>query len=76
MKPVINEKGEKEMDVISPSTALQIAGRAGRFGTEFEHGEVTTFRSSDLPLLKKLMNTPLDPIEVLSDKIIFKIDAI
>jgi ATP-dependent RNA helicase SUPV3L1/SUV3 len=64
MKPVINEKGEKEMDVISPSTALQIAGRAGRFNTEFANGEVTTFRSNDLPLLKKLMETPLEEIEV------------
>jgi ATP-dependent RNA helicase SUPV3L1/SUV3 len=37
IKPVVNEKGEKEMDVISISAALQIAGRAGRFGTSFEH---------------------------------------
>jgi hypothetical protein len=37
IKPVVNEKGEKEMDVISVSAALQIAGRAGRFGTCFEH---------------------------------------
>lgn len=64
MKPVINEKGEKEMDVISPSTALQIAGRAGRFNTEFANGEVTTFRSADLPLLTKLMDTQLNEIEV------------
>jgi ATP-dependent RNA helicase SUPV3L1/SUV3 len=28
---MINEKGEKEMDTISVSAALQIAGRAGRF---------------------------------------------
>jgi len=27
----MNEKGEKEMDTISVSQALQIAGRAGRF---------------------------------------------
>ena len=32
----MNEKGEKEMDTISVSQALQIAGRAGRFRTEYE----------------------------------------
>lgn len=28
---MVNEKGEKEMDIISISQALQIAGRAGRY---------------------------------------------
>jgi len=32
----MNEKGEREMDIISTSQALQIAGRAGRYGTQFE----------------------------------------
>lgn len=32
----MNEKGEKEMDTISVSQALQIAGRAGRYGTQYE----------------------------------------
>lgn len=36
MKPTINEKGEKEMDTLSVSSALQIAGRAGRYGTQWE----------------------------------------
>lgn len=36
IKPTINEKGEKEMDTISVSQALQIAGRAGRYGTQYE----------------------------------------
>lgn len=31
IKPTMNEKGEKEMDTISVSAALQIAGRAGRW---------------------------------------------
>jgi ATP-dependent RNA helicase SUPV3L1/SUV3 len=63
VKPYINEKGEKEMDVIPPSTALQIAGRAGRFASQFVEGEVTTFKSNDLALLKKLLNTPVEPIQ-------------
>ncbi len=64
MKLNSNEKGEKEMDMISPSSALQIAGRAGRYGTQYEEGEVTTFKSSDLLDLKKLLNTGVEPVEV------------
>lgn len=30
VKPNVNEKGEKQMETISTSQALQIAGRAGR----------------------------------------------
>ncbi|KAK8718868.1 hypothetical protein OTU49_014410, partial [Cherax quadricarinatus] len=37
IRPSINEKGEKEMETISVSSALQIAGRAGRYGTQWEH---------------------------------------
>jgi len=35
IKPTVNEKGEKEMNTISVSQALQIAGRAGRYGTQY-----------------------------------------
>ncbi|CAG2100687.1 unnamed protein product [Medioppia subpectinata] len=63
IKPTLNEKGEKEMDVISTSQALQIAGRAGRYGTNFSHGFVTTFRADDLPLLKDVLSRPVEPIE-------------
>lgn len=55
MKPTINEKGEKEMDTISVSSALQIAGRAGRYGTQWEKGFVTTFKREDLPTLRNLL---------------------
>jgi len=64
IKPTINEKGEKEMNVISPATALQIAGRAGRYASQFVEGEVTTFSANDLPMLQKLLNTPVEQIEV------------
>ena len=64
IKPSINEKGEKEMNVIMPATALQIAGRAGRYASHFIEGEVTTFSASDLPLLQKLLKTPVEPIQV------------
>lgn len=52
------------MDAINTSLALQIGGRAGRYGTQFEIGEVTTFRRKDLALLKDIVNRPIDIIEV------------
>ncbi|GLH11315.1 hypothetical protein R5R35_001449 [Gryllus longicercus] len=64
IKPVVNEKGEKEMDVISVSQALQIAGRAGRFGTQYETGYVTTFKPEDLYTLKNLLAQTPEPISV------------
>lgn len=60
IKPIMNENGEKEMDVISVSQALQIAGRAGRYGTLFDKGSVTTFKSEDLPILKNLLSNRPD----------------
>lgn len=63
VKPTVNEKGEKEIDIIPPSTALQIAGRAGRYGTTWEEGQVTTFKGTDLSQLKKLLATKVDPVE-------------
>nr|XP_020663644.1 ATP-dependent RNA helicase SUPV3L1, mitochondrial [Pogona vitticeps] len=62
VKPSVNEKGEKEIDTITTSQALQISGRAGRYGTMFEEGEVTTMHQDDLPLLKELLKAPVDPI--------------
>ena len=35
VKPNVNEKGEKQMDTISTSQALQISGRAGRLASSF-----------------------------------------
>lgn len=43
--------------------ALQIAGRAGRFNTDFQEGEVTTFRKDDLPILKEILAAPVEEIE-------------
>jgi ATP-dependent RNA helicase SUPV3L1/SUV3 len=68
MKPHLTESGEKEMDVISTSQALQIAGRAGRYNTAYENGEVTTFRSDDLHLLKDIISRTIDPIEVYDER--------
>lgn len=62
-KPVINEKGVKEIDTLSISQALQIGGRAGRFNTQFSEGFVTTFKHEDLKVLKMIMAKTVDPIE-------------
>ncbi|KAK5644789.1 hypothetical protein RI129_006089 [Pyrocoelia pectoralis] len=62
IKPVVNEKGEKEMDTISVSQALQIAGRAGRYGTQWEQGFVTTFKPEDLQTLRSLLDQVPEPI--------------
>ncbi|EMP40577.1 ATP-dependent RNA helicase SUPV3L1 [Chelonia mydas] len=63
IKPSINEKGEKEMDAITTSQALQISGRAGRFSSVFKEGEVTTMYRDDLVLLKEILNRSVPPIE-------------
>ncbi|CAN8025129.1 unnamed protein product [Ixodes persulcatus] len=63
VKPSLNERGEREMDTISTSQALQIAGRAGRFGSQFASGRVTTFRPDDLPLLRQILAAPVERIE-------------
>uniref|UniRef100_A0A2K6FYG9 ATP-dependent RNA helicase SUPV3L1, mitochondrial n=1 Tax=Propithecus coquereli TaxID=379532 RepID=A0A2K6FYG9_PROCO len=64
IKPSINEKGEREIEPITTSQALQIAGRAGRYSTQFKEGEVTTMNREDLSLLKEILNRPVDPIRV------------
>ncbi|XP_012281480.1 ATP-dependent RNA helicase SUV3 homolog, mitochondrial isoform X2 [Orussus abietinus] len=56
IKPTVNDKGDKEMDTISVSSALQIAGRAGRYGTQWENGYVTTFKGQDLTTLRHLLS--------------------
>ncbi|XP_015792107.1 ATP-dependent RNA helicase SUV3 homolog, mitochondrial-like [Tetranychus urticae] len=58
----INDKGEKEKQLISVSQALQIAGRAGRFGTDYSEGFVTTMNREDLQILKRVLAKTVDPI--------------
>uniref|UniRef100_A0A8C8I2V9 ATP-dependent RNA helicase SUPV3L1, mitochondrial n=1 Tax=Oncorhynchus tshawytscha TaxID=74940 RepID=A0A8C8I2V9_ONCTS len=63
VKPNINVKGEKELNTISTSQALQIAGRAGRFSSIFKEGEVTTMHRDDLPILKEILSRTVHAIE-------------
>ncbi|XP_053694212.1 ATP-dependent RNA helicase SUV3 homolog, mitochondrial [Sabethes cyaneus] len=62
IKPTVNQKGEKEMDTISVSQALQIAGRAGRYGMKWDEGYVTTYKPEDLPTLKNILSQIPDPL--------------
>ncbi|KAI0990196.1 hypothetical protein GJ496_011982, partial [Pomphorhynchus laevis] len=62
-KPQLTESGDNAINIISPSQAMQIAGRAGRFNTQFEDGEVTTFRSNDLSTLKGLVLKGIDDVK-------------
>ncbi|XP_059926828.1 ATP-dependent RNA helicase SUPV3L1, mitochondrial [Gadus macrocephalus] len=63
VKPNVNEKGEKHMETISTSQALQIAGRAGRFSSKFTEGEVTTMHRDDLVILKDILSRAVEPIQ-------------
>ncbi|XP_076012349.1 ATP-dependent RNA helicase SUPV3L1, mitochondrial [Genypterus blacodes] len=63
VKPYVNEKGEKQMETLSTSQALQISGRAGRFSSKFKEGEVTTMHKDDLPVLKEILSQTVEPIE-------------
>lgn len=68
-KPQLNEQGEKEKDTLTPSQALQIAGRAGRFSSAFQDGEVTTFKKEDLTMMKDILSRPVETIKV--NRIVF-----
>lgn len=63
-KIITAEDGEKLRETISPSTAWQIAGRAGRYGSIYPDGEVTTFSPDDLVQLHELLHSDLPGIEV------------
>ncbi|KAK3095483.1 hypothetical protein FSP39_015211 [Pinctada imbricata] len=52
----------RRMANISTSQALQIAGRAGRFGTEYEDGEYTTFHADDYHKLKEILSKQVEPL--------------
>eukprot|EP00752_Nemacystus_decipiens_P012450 g11031.t1 len=47
---------------LPPTVLKQIGGRAGRHGKQWEFGEVTCLRASDMPYMKQVMNTPLESL--------------
>lgn len=53
------KRGERSIEYITTSQALQIAGRAGRFNTSYADGYVTTFFKQDLNVLKDILSKPM-----------------
>ena len=61
-KVQLTAEGDKEVDLISVSQALQIAGRAGRYGTAWDTGYVTTFKQEELKQLTELLKQTPDEL--------------
>jgi len=61
-KLTLLEGGEREMGLISVSQALQIAGRAGRFNTQWETGYVTCFHQEEIGTMKQLLSSTPEEI--------------
>jgi ATP-dependent RNA helicase SUPV3L1/SUV3 len=64
MKFSLQEDDRHKQGYLTTSQAQQIGGRAGRFRTQFEDGEVTTFWPKDVKVLKNIVNTEKTPLEV------------
>ncbi|XP_026288989.1 ATP-dependent RNA helicase SUV3 homolog, mitochondrial [Frankliniella occidentalis] len=62
-KVEINSDGKRSLEPLSVSQALQIAGRAGRYGTQYEEGNVTTLNARDLRTLKSMLSSLPQPAE-------------
>ncbi|KAI9355226.1 P-loop containing nucleoside triphosphate hydrolase protein [Pilaira anomala] len=54
----------KDFTYISIPQLKQIAGRAGRFGTAYSDGKVTTLKPADLPYVKECVAAPIIPLEM------------
>lgn len=50
-------------ELIPTYQALQIAGRAGRYGTAYSQGKVMTIRNEDMGLLHTILSKPVEEIE-------------
>ncbi|KAK3914332.1 ATP-dependent RNA helicase SUV3-like protein, mitochondrial [Frankliniella fusca] len=62
-KVELNSDGKRSFESISVSQALQIAGRAGRYGTQYSEGCVTTLNARDLNTLKAMLSSLPQPAE-------------
>lgn len=62
IKRVIFNSCTRQTELLPTYAALQIAGRAGRFGTAYANGVATTMRKEDLGTLKAILSEKVDPI--------------
>ncbi|WKX96045.1 hypothetical protein Q1695_012480 [Nippostrongylus brasiliensis] len=53
----------RQGELLPNYSALQIVGRAGRYGTAFSDGIATTLRQEDIGTLKEILSQPVEPIE-------------
>ncbi|PAV89318.1 hypothetical protein WR25_05563 isoform B [Diploscapter pachys] len=53
----------RQTELIPNYQALQIAGRAGRYGTAYADGIATTMRKEDIGTLKEILAEPIQPIK-------------
>ncbi|XP_078488101.1 ATP-dependent RNA helicase SUPV3L1, mitochondrial [Ciona intestinalis] len=63
-KTTLTKGGRREVKQLTTSHALQIAGRAGRFNSQYKDGEVTSLSSKHMPLLHKLLRQKAPEIKV------------
>ena len=63
IKNFTKKQGISTVQHLNTSSILQIAGRAGRFGTQWEEGLVTTMKESDLSYLQSIFKTSVPMIK-------------
>ncbi|CAB3409903.1 unnamed protein product [Caenorhabditis bovis] len=62
IRRVIFNSCTRNSELLPTYSALQIAGRAGRFGTSYANGVVTTMKTQDLSTLKAILSQKIEPI--------------
>lgn len=62
IRRVIFNSCTRQTELLPTYAALQIAGRAGRFGTAYANGVATTMRKEDLGTLKAILSEKIEPI--------------
>uniref|UniRef100_H2YNN1 Suv3 C-terminal domain-containing protein n=1 Tax=Ciona savignyi TaxID=51511 RepID=H2YNN1_CIOSA len=63
-KTTLTSSGKREIRQLTSSHALQIAGRAGRFGSDYEDGSVTSMHPKHMPLLHNLLREKAPEIKL------------
>uniref|UniRef100_A0A0K0DD30 ATP-dependent RNA helicase SUV3 homolog, mitochondrial n=1 Tax=Angiostrongylus cantonensis TaxID=6313 RepID=A0A0K0DD30_ANGCA len=64
IRRIILSSCTRQGELLPNYSALQIIGRAGRFGTSFSDGIATTLRNEDIGTLREILSKPVEPIEV------------